>query len=71
MIPSVNDFAKKICNGIQSSSLHSLNRLAGMPSGPAAEFVDISLIASEITSLFNNISDKVSFSQLLILSLTK
>ena len=42
---SENDFANKICKGIESSSRHSFNKIAGKLSGPDAELEDISLIA--------------------------
>ena len=56
---SENDFGNKICKGIESSSRHSLNKIAGKPSGPDAELEDISLIASQITDWFIMISDNM------------
>ena len=48
------------CNGIASSSLQFLNRIAGKPSGPGAAFSEISLIACFTSSGVNSMSLRVS-----------
>ena len=62
MVPSSRLFLRISANGAFMYSLVFMRNIAGMPSGPAAEFFFRFRIAFDISSSLNNISDMSLFS---------